>query len=288
MCNLKQPSNLHNDFVLDQLETEEDCRSLLALANLPWRIGRLTDLPTNYSDSKQRERRPDKVIKAEVLNDSDEVIAKRIFLVEFKSNISMMALLLQLLIYMVILWNRYRLPVTPIIVYTGKRRIRHSRHINFRQHIQHKHHAVNEHDLDFTSFLVNLFNISVSVLLDKALSIAPGLYLAPRIFELTDEVVAEFIRLCAKLPLEQRKTQLEKGCTFIVKYSAEYDWDVLARIEQDTLPEEDCLMGRMRFGREAYGEERLHQGLVQGRAEGRTEAALKVALKHTTRLPCVC
>ena len=100
-------------------------------------------------------------------------------------------------------------------------------------------------------------------------------------------MVAEFFLLCAKLPLEQRKKQLEKGCTFIVKYSVEYGWDVLTRIERDTLPEEQWLMARVRFSREAYGEEQLHQGraegeakgLAKGRDEGRDEAYSEVALR---------
>ena len=33
-------------------------------------------------------------------------------------------------------------------------------------------------------------------------------------------------------------------------------------------------MARVRFSREAYGEEKLHQGLVQGRSEAYSEMAL--------------
>ncbi len=53
--NSARPSNIHNDYALDQLETEEDCRGLIALHNPQEaaRLGKITALPTSYSDGKQ-------------------------------------------------------------------------------------------------------------------------------------------------------------------------------------------------------------------------------------------
>ena len=273
MSSPRRRSNVHSDYALDQLETEEDCRGLLALLDTQasMRLGKITALPSSYSDAKQRERRPDKAIKAEVFDADGKVIGARIYLFEFKSSLSKTELLLQLLAYITILWVRYGLPVTPVIVYTGKRRLRQNGCVNFRQHMQRKNPVMNEHDLDFSGFLLNLFGISVAVLLAEALPIAPGLYLAPRIFDLSDEVVAEFFRLCAQLPWEQREKKLEKGCIFIIKYAPEFGWDRLVRIEQETLPEEEWLVARLKFSREDYGREQLQHGLAEGRVEGRVE-----------------
>lgn len=270
----KPPSNIHNDYALDQLETEEDCRSLVALRDPQEaaRLGKITALPTSYSDGKQRERRPDKVIKAEVLYANGKVIGERIYLFEFKSEIRKTPLLLQILTYLAILWARYRLPVRVIIIYTGKRRLQQNGRIDFREYMQSKNPAVDEYDIDFPSFLLNIFGMSVAVLLERARAIAPGLYLVPRIFSITEEVVITFFRLCAQLPKEERERQLEKGCTFIVKYASEFNWGRLIRTEQANFPEEEWFVARLKFSREAYGDEREKQGIelgiVKGRAEG--------------------
>ena len=279
MVSTKPPSNIHNDYALDQLETTEDCRSLIALLDPSVKLGKITALPTSYSDAKQRERRPDKVVKAEVLDDDGKVIGERIYLFEFKSEIRKTKLLTQILSYIAILWDKHGLPITPVIVYTGKRRLRQNGQINFREHIRSKNPAVNEHDLDFPAFLLNLFSLNIAVLKEKAGSIAPGLYLAPRIFGITEEVVGEFFRLCAQLPQKKREQQLEKGCMFIVKYAPEFGWGRLVKIEQKLFPEEEWMVGRVKFSREAYGDEREEQGLelgmVKGRAEGLAEGLLK-------------
>ena len=267
----KQPSNIHSNYALDQIETEEDCRALIALyePQEAARLGKITFLPTSYSDKKQRERRPDKVVKAEVLDENGKLIGERIYLFEFKSWISKTLLLLQLLAYLSILWETYRLPVRAIVVYTGKRRLRQSGHINFRDYMQSKNPVVDEHDLNFPSFLLNIFGISVAELQDKAFPIAPGLYLAPRVFDLDEEIVSTFFRLCAQLPEEKRERQLEKGCIFMIKYGS--SWDELICVEKKTLPKEDWIVARVAFSREAYGEEKLHQGRAEGKAEGKAE-----------------
>ena len=202
----RPPSNIHNDFALDQMDKEEDSRGLIALRDPQEaaRLGKITPLPTNYSDGKQRERRLDKAVKAEVLDDDGKVIGERIYLFEFKSEISITALLLQILAYLAILWAMYRLPVRVIIVYTGKRRLQQNGRIDFREHMRSKNPAVGEHGLDFPIFLLNVFGLSVDLLQERAGAIAPGLYLAPRIFDLTEEVVLTFFRLCAELTMAER------------------------------------------------------------------------------------
>ena len=94
----RPPSNIHNDFALDQMDKEEDSRGLIALRDPQEaaRLGKITPLPTSFSDGKQRERRPDKAVKSEVLDDDGKVIGERIYLFEFKSEISITALLLQI------------------------------------------------------------------------------------------------------------------------------------------------------------------------------------------------
>ena len=151
----RPPFNIHSDYALDQLETAADCLALLALLDPQEaaRLGKLTALPTSYSDSEQRERRPDKVVKAEVLAADGKVIGERIYVFECKSEIKKTPLLLQLLTYVTILWVANILPVTPIVVYTGRRRLQRNGRINFREHMQSKNPVVNEHDLDFPAFL---------------------------------------------------------------------------------------------------------------------------------------
>ena len=75
----RPPSNIHNDFALDQMDKEEDSRGLIALRDPQEaaRLGKITALPTSFSDGKQRERRPDKAVKAEVLDDDGKVIGER-------------------------------------------------------------------------------------------------------------------------------------------------------------------------------------------------------------------
>ena len=273
----KQPPNIHSDYSLDLTEAAEDCRPLIAFHDPQegGRLGKLTALPTSYSDKKQRERRPDKVIKAEVLDDAGKVIGERIYLFEFKSEIRKTALLLQLLDYMAILWATYLLPVRAIVVYTGKRRLRQNGRINFREYMRSKNPVVDEHDLDFSLSLLNVFGMSVAMLQERAELLAPGLYLASRIFDIDEEVVITFFRMCAQLPKEERERQLEKGCTFIVKYAPEFNWGRLISIEQKIFPEEEWLVARLKFSREAYGDEQREQGIelgiVKGRAEGKAE-----------------
>lgn len=287
------PSNFHNDYALDLLETEEDCRGLIASRNPQeaTRLGKITFLPTSYSDSKQRERRPDKVIKAEVLDDNDKVIGERIYLLEFKSEIRKTALLLQILAYLALLWAKYHLSVRVIIVYTGKRRLQQNGRIDFREHMQSKNPAVDEYDIDFPCFLLNVFGMSVASLQERAGAIAPGLYLAPRIFNLTEGVVLTFFRMCAELPKEERERQLEKGCTFIVKCDPKFGWVRLIKTEQANFPKKRWFVARLKFGREAYGDEReergIELGIVKGRAEGEAkgkaeglaEAACDIAMR---------
>ncbi len=128
--------------------------------------------------------------KAEVLDANGKVIVERTYLFEFKSKIRKTPLLLRILTYLAILWARYLLPVRVIIIYTGKRRLHQNGRIDFREYMQSKNPAVDEYDIDFPSFLLNIFGMSVAVLLERARAIAPGLlYLAPRIFSITEEVV---------------------------------------------------------------------------------------------------
>ena len=266
----KPPSNIHNDYALDQLETEEDCRSLIALYDPQEasQLGKITTLPTSYSDSKQRERRPDKVIKAKVLDNKSKVIGERIYLFEFKSEIRKTLLLFQILTYLAILGARYHLPVVPIIVYTGKRRLQQNGRINFREHLRSKNPAVNENVLDFPILLLNVFALTVALLQERAQHLAPGLYLAPRIFDINEEVINTFFHLCAELPEKEREQQLEKGCIFIVKYASEFDWEHLIKIEQKIFPERERIVGRVRFSREAAVEESWAEGEAKGKAEG--------------------
>ena len=213
-----QPSNMHNDFSLDLLDTKRNCRALLALIDPAARWGKITFLQTNYTDTEQKERRLDKVIRAEVLDGQGRVIGGRIYLIEFKSDIRMLALFLQMLTYLSILLRKYRLPVTPVVIYTGKRRLRRRGLVYFRDYLRRDNPTMHEHDLDFPIQLLNLIVLDIAKLPKKAAPIVPWLYLAPRIFDLTDEVIAEFYRLCLQLPKAQRKIQVAKGCIFMAKY----------------------------------------------------------------------
>ena len=269
--NEKQPpSNFQNDYVLDLLETEEDFRSLIASRDPQEaaRLGKITFLPTSFIDGKQRERRPDKVVKVEVLDDDGNVIGERIYLLEFKSEIRKTALLLQILAYLALLWGKYGLPVRVIIVYTGKRRLRQNGRIDFREHMQNNNPVVDEDDIDFPCFLLNVFGLSVALLQEVAGAIAPGLYLAPRVYNLTEEIVLTFFRMCAELPKAERERQLEKGCAFIVKCDPKFGWDRLKKTEKENFPKEEWFVARLKFSREAYGDEREELGIVKGKAEG--------------------
>ena len=272
--NEKQPPpNFQNDYALDLLETEEDFRRLIALRNPQEaaRLGKITFLPTSFSDGQQRERRPDKVVKVEVLDKNGKVIGFRIYLFEFKSEIRITSLFLQILTYLAILWVKYRLPVVPIIVYTGKRRLQQNGRIDFRKHMQSKNPAVSEHSLDFSIFLLNVFGLSVALLQEIAGAIAPGLYLAPRVYNLTEETVLTFFRMCAELPEAEREQQLEKGCTLIVKCDPKFGWASLEKTEKENFPEKEWYVARLKFSREAYGDEREELGIVKGKAEGLAE-----------------
>ena len=281
----QSPSNFQNDYALDLLETEEDFRRLIALRNLKEaaRVGKITFLPTSYSDGKQRERRPDKVVKVEVLDDNGKVIGERICLFEFKSEIRKGDLLAQILTYIALLWDKYRLPIRVIIVYTGKRRLQQNGRIDFREHMQSKNPAADEDDIDFPCFLLNVFGLSVALLQEVAGAIAPGLYLAPRVYNLTEEIVLTFFRMCAKLPEAERERQLEKGCAFIVKCDPKFGWDRLKKTEKENFPKEEWFVARLKFSREAYGDEREEQGIklgiVKGEAKGKGEERRDIAMR---------
>ena len=267
------PSNFQNDYVLDLLETEEDFRRLIALRDPQEaaRLGKITFLPTSYSDSQQRERRPDKVAKVEVLDDNGKVIGERICLLEFKSEIRKADLFAQILNYIALLWDKYRLPIRVIIVYTGKRRLQQNGRIDFREHMQSKNPVADEDDIDFPCFLLNVFGMSVALLQEVAGAIAPGLYLAPRVYNLTEEIVVTFFRMCAELPEAERERQLEKGCAFIVRCDPKFGWDRLEKTERVNFPEEEGYVARLKFSRESYGDEREELGIVKGKAEGKAE-----------------
>ena len=276
--NEKQPpSNFQNDYALDLLETEEDFRSLIASRDPQEaaRLGKITFLPTSYSDSQQRERRPDKVAKVEVLDDNGKVIGERICLFEFKSEIRKADLFAQILNYIALLWDKYRLPIRVIIVYTGKRRLQQNGRIDFREHMQSKNPAADEDDIDFPCFLLNVFDMSIATLQERAGAIAPGLYLAPRVYNLTEEIVVTFFRMCAELPEAERDQQLEKGCALIVKCDPKFGWDRLEKTERVNFPEKERYVARLKFSREAYGEEREELGIVKGKAEGLAEGEAK-------------
>ena len=267
------PSNFQNDYVLDLLETEKDFRRLIALRNPKEaaRVGKITFLPTSYSDSQQRERRPDKVVKVEVLDDNGKVIGERICLFEFKSEIRKADLFAQILNYIALLWDKYRLPIRVIIVYTGKRRLQQNGRIDFREHMQSKNPTADEDDIDFPCFLLNVFDMSIATLQERAGAIAPGLYLAPRVYNLTEEIVVTFFRMCAELPEAERERQLEKGCAFIVRCDPKFGWASLEKTEKENFPEKEWYVARLKFSREAYGDEREELGIVKGKAEGLAE-----------------
>ena len=137
--------------------------------------------------------------------------------------------------------------------------------------MQSKNPAVSEHSLDFSIFLLNVFGLSVALLQEVAGAIAPGLYLAPRVYKLTEETVLTFFRMCAKLPKAERERQLEKGCALIVKCDPKFGWASLEKTEKENFPEKEWYVARLKFSREAYGDEREELGIVKGKAEGKAE-----------------
>ena len=233
--NEKQPpSNFQNDYIVDLLETEKDCRSLINSRDPQEaaRLGKITLLPTVFIDSKQQEHRPGKVIKAEMLDDNGEVLGERIYLLEFKSKIRKTALFARMLVCLALLWEGYRLPVRVMVVCTGRRRLPENGRIDFREHMRSKNPAVSEHSLDFPIFLLNVFGMSVATLQERAGSIAPGLYLAPRVCNLTEEIVLTFFRMCAELPEAEWEHRLERGCALIVKCDPEFSWERLKKLNK--------------------------------------------------------
>ena len=281
------PANVHNDFLLDVMETPQDQLGMLALALGKKKFARvqqnsLQRLPTVYKGAEQNERRLDHVFKA--LVEAGKQRGARLFMVELKSLFRAEAML-QVLEYTFILLREYALPVTPIIFYTGKAYMP-SGVIRFKDFLRRQKLSnaavMQAGDLDFLCIVISLHDIDLATLLDLAPTIAPALFIVQRIYTLKHEDIAEFYRLCLSVTHDLRMKLLEKTGIYIVKYARGYSWGLLEKIEKMTLAEEDCVMGRVKFSREAAVAEALEQGIEQGieRVKFSREAAVAEGIER--------
>ena len=271
-------ANIHNDFLLDLMETHRDRLGLLALALGKQKFAAvrkklLTRLPTVYKGVGQNERRLDNVFKATVASGKQH--GQRLYLFEFKSSYDK-STMLQVLGYVFILLREHTLPVTPIVIYTGKANIK-GGVICFKDFLRQQNLSnaviMEIGDLNFECIVLNLRDIDLATLLELAPTIAPALSIVQNIYDLKEEDVEEFYCLCLQLPHALRMKLLEKTGVYIVKYVRGYDWRRLAAIERRTLAKEDCVMGQIKFSRESAVEDALEQGIEQGIEQGQREAA---------------
>ena len=127
-----------------------------------------------------------------------------------------------------------------------------------------------------------MLNIQALDVKNKALGLTtyPILYILKKIWELSPDVVGDFLKMCQPLHIAEREIFIRKAVNYINQYDSSFTWNVISDIENKVIQQpEERVMERLKSAVEIATERGIQQGMEQGRQEGMEQGMQQVILK---------
>ena len=231
-------------------------------------------------DDKWKETRADLVFSVKLKRIKKPV--RIIFLLEHKSHQNP-KLLKQLLTYQVNRYLKEDCPIIPILVYHGREKAWRAA-LSFQKSLvgltPEIEREFGQNILNFTCKLLNIQNIDVQRGKARILTSRPILYIMRHVWQVDAKVLAQLFKIGEKLTAEERDVLIKRSIDYARGYNRSFTWQVVERIEQDTIKsEEKKIMPVLKSFLDEAVEEGLKKGRQKGRQEGRQKGRQEVALK---------
>ena len=235
-------------------------------------------------DSKWKETRADLVFSVKLKQIKKPV--RIIFLLEHKSYQNPM-LLKQLLAYQVDRYLKEDCPIIPILVYHGREKAWRAT-LSFQKSLvdltPEIEREFGQNIFNFTCKLLNIQNIDVQRGKARTLTSRPILYILRHIWQVDATVLAQLFKIGEKLTAEERDVLVKRSIDYARGYNRSLTWQVVERIEQDTIKNEEkkimpVLKSFLDEAVEEAVEEGLKKGLKKGLEKGLEKGRQEVALK---------